>query len=74
MVEEFGNSTNDSSEGNFSRDEGVGPSNVPVKNARNDDSNDNGDNDDDYEEEPEEDPEEELDKDKTQEKGVIHKG
>ena len=70
MVKEFGNSTDDSSEGRFGRDEGAGPSNVPVRNGRNDDSNDSGDNDDDYEE----DLEEESDEDKTQEKGVIHEG
>ena len=70
MVKEFGNSTDDFSEGSFDRDEGTGSSNVPVRNAINDDSNDNGDNDDDYEE----DPEEESDGDKTQEKGVIHEG
>ena len=56
MVKEFGNSTDDSSEGGFDHDEGAGPSNVPVKNARNDDSNDNDDNDDEYENELEEDP------------------
>ena len=74
MVKEFGNSTDDSSEDSFGRDKGANPSNVPIRNARNDDSSDNGDNDDDYEEEPEEDPEEESDGDKTQEKGVIHEG
>ena len=61
MVEEFGNSTDDSSEGDFDCDEGASPFNVTVRNARNDD---------DYEE----DPEEESNGDNTQEKGVIHKG
>ena len=74
MVKEFGNSTDDSSDGRFGHDEGVGPSNVPVRSARNDDSSDSGDNDDDYEEEPEDDLEEESDGDKTQENGVIHGG
>ena len=74
MVMEFGNSTDDSSDGGFSSNEGACPSNVPVRNARNDDSSDSGDNDDDYEKEPKEDPEEESDGDKTQEKGVIHEG
>ena len=70
MVKEFRNSIDNSSEGNFGRDKGSGPSNVLVRNARNDDSNDNGDNDDKYEE----DPEEESNGDKTKEKGVIHEG
>ena len=74
MVKEFGNSTDDSSDVSFGHDEGAGPSNVPVRNARNDYSSDNGDNDDDYKEEPKEDPKEESDGDKTQEKGVIHEG
>ena len=65
MVKEFGNSTDDSNEGGFGRDEGASPSNVPVRNARNDESSDSGDNNDDCEEEPEEDPEEESDGDKT---------
>ena len=68
MAKEFGNSTKDCSDGRFGCDEGVGPSNALVKNARNDDGNDSGDNDDDYEE----DLEEESGKDETQEKGVIH--
>ena len=56
MVKEFENSTDDSSEGGFGCDEGASPSNVLVRNARNDDSNDSGDNDDDYKEEPKENP------------------
>ena len=51
IVKKFGNSTNDSSKGHFSHDEGACPFNVPVRNARNDDSNDSGDNEGDYEEE-----------------------
>ena len=65
MVKEFGNYTDDSSEGGFGRDEGAGPSNILVRNAKNDESSDSGDNDDDYEEEPEGDPEEKLDGVKT---------
>ena len=74
IVKEFGNSTDDSSESGFDRDDGACPSNILVRNARNDDSNDSGDNDDDYEEEPEEDLKEESNRDKIQEKGVIHEG
>ena len=37
MVKEFGNSTDESSDGGFGYDEGAGPSNAPVRNARNDD-------------------------------------
>ena len=59
MIKEFGNCTDDSSDGGFGRDESVGPSNVPGRDTGDDDSDDSDDGDDD------EDPEEELDGDKT---------
>ena len=68
MVKEFGNSTDDSSEGGFGRYEGVGPSNSPDRYARGDSSD--GDDD----EDPKEDPEEESDGTETQEKGVVREG
>ena len=73
MIKEFGNCTDDSSDGGFGRYEGVGPSNVPSRDTRDDDSDDN-DNSVDGDGDDEEDPEEESDGDKTQEKGVIHEG
>ena len=45
MVNEFGNCTDDSSDGGFSHEEGAGPSNVPDREARNDSGY--GDDDDD---------------------------
>ena len=72
MIKEFGNCTDDSSDGGFVRDKGVGPSNVLGRDAWDDDSDDSDDNDD--HEDPEEDPEEESDGDKTQDKGVVHEG
>ena len=57
-----------SSDGGFGRDEGIDPSNVPDRDAGDDDSDNSDDSDD------EEDPEEESDGDKTQEKGVVHEG
>ena len=56
MVKEFENSTDDASDGGFSRYEGVGPSSAPDKDAI-DDSSDDGDD----EEDPEKDLEEESD-------------
>ena len=67
MVKEFGNSTDDSSEGGIDRYEGKSPSNAPDRDTG-DDSSDNGDD----EEDPEEDPKKELDGTETQEKGVVH--
>ena len=55
MIKEFGNFTDDSSHGGFGRDEGVGPSNVPSRDAGDGDSDDGDD---------EEDPEEDSDGDK----------
>ena len=55
MVNEFWNSTDNSSEGGLGRCENTSPSNAPGKDAGGDDS----DNDD--EKEPEDDPEEEID-------------
>ena len=69
MVKEFGNCTDDSSEGGFGRYEGAGPLNAPEKDAGVD-SNDDSDD----EEDPEEDPEEEKDATETQEKGVVREG
>ena len=66
MIKEFGNCTDDSSDGCFGRDEGANPSNVPSRDTRDDDSEDSDDDDD--EEDPEEDLEEESNGDKTQEK------
>ena len=62
MIKEFGNSTDDSSEGGLGRYEGVGFSNALGSDAG-DDSN--GDSDD--EENPEEDPEEQTDETKNPE-------
>ena len=58
MIKEFENCTDDSSDGGFGRDEGVGPSNAPSRDAGND-SDDSDDEDDG------EDLEEESDGDKT---------
>ena len=69
MVKEFGNSTDDSSEGGLGRYESASPSNALGKDAR-DDSSDDGDN----EEDPEEDLEEQTDGTETLEKGVVCKG
>ena len=69
MVKEFGNSTDDSSEGGFGRYEGASPSNSPDRDAGGD-SSDDGDDEDDIEE----DPEEESIGTETQEKGVVHEG
>ena len=78
MVKEFGNCTDYSSDGDFGRDEDAGPSNVPDREARDDDTYDydydSGDSDGDYEEDSEEGPEEESDGDKTRENVVVHKG
>ena len=75
MVKEFGNSTDDSSEGDFGRCKGVGRSNTPGRDAGDDRSDDNDSSDDgDDEEDPEEDPEEKLDGIETQEKGVVREG
>ena len=62
MVKEFGNSTNDSSEGGLGWYEGAGPSNAQGSDAR-DDNNDDSDD----EEDPEEDPEEQTDGTETPE-------
>ena len=69
MVKEFGNSTDDSSEGGLGQYESAGPSNAPSKDVGGDSNDDGGE-----EEDPEEDPEEEIDETKTQEKGVVHEG
>ena len=74
MVKEFGNYTDNSSDSDFGRDEGTSPSNVPDKEARDDDDEDNddsdsGDSDDGYEEDPEE-----SDRDKTHGNDVVHEG
>ena len=50
MVKEFGNNTEDSSEGGLGRDEGAGPSSAPGRDTR-DSSSDSSD----LEEDPEED-------------------
>ena len=60
MVNEFGNSTDDSSEGGLGRCESVEPSNAPGRDAGGDGS-DSGDD----EEDPEEDPEGKTDETKT---------
>ena len=61
MVKEFGNDTDDSSEGGLSRCENIGPSNAPGRDAG-DDGSDNSDD----KEDPEEDPKEETDGTETQ--------
>ena len=60
MVKEFGNSTDDYSEGGLGRCEDADPSNAPGKDAE-----DSGSDSSDDEEYPEEDPEEETDGTKT---------
>ena len=70
MIKEFGNYTDDSNNGGFGLDEGTGPSNVPSRDAGDDDSDDSDDSDD--EEDPEKDPEEESNRDKIQEKSIVH--
>ena len=60
MVKEFGNSTNNSSDGGLGRYENAGPSTAPSKDAGAN-STDNGDD----EEDPDEDPEDEADGTKT---------
>ena len=65
MVKQFGNSTDDSSEGYFGRYKGAGPSSAPNRDIG-DDSSDDGDD--------EEDPEKESDGTETQEKGVVCEG
>ena len=69
MVKEFGNSTNDSSEGGLGWYGSAGPSNAPGKDAGGDSSDDGDD-----EEDPKEDPEEEIDGTETQEKDIVRKG
>ena len=64
MAKEFGNSTDDSSEGGFGRYEGVGPPNAPNRDAGANSSN--GDD--------KEDPEEESDGTETQENGAVREG
>ena len=59
MIKEFGNCTDDSSDGDFGRYEGASPSNVPSKDAGDDNSDDSDGSD---------------NGDKTQEKGVIREG
>ena len=61
MVNEFGNSIEDSSEGGLGRCENVGPSNAPGRYA-----GDSGSDSSDDEEDPKEDPEEETDGTETQ--------
>ena len=68
MIKEFGNCTDDSNCGGSGRYKDAGPSNVQRKDVRDDNSDGSDDGND------EEDPEEESDGDKTQEKGVVHKG
>ena len=53
MVKEFGNSTNDSSEGGMGWYEGAGPSNAPTRYVG-DNNSDDGDDEEDLEEDPEE--------------------
>ena len=72
MVKEFGNNTNDSSEGSFGQYEGACPFNAQSRDIG-DDSDDSSDDGND-EEDPEEDPKEELDGIETQEKGVVCEG
>ena len=72
MIKEFENCTDDYSDSGFGRYKGTSPSNVPGKDAGDDDNDVSGDGDDD--EDPKEDLEEESNGDKTQEKGVVHKG
>ena len=55
MVKEFGNNTNDSSEGGLGRCENAGPLNAPGRNA-----GDSGNDSSDDEEDPEEDPRKRL--------------
>ena len=55
MVKEFGNNTDDSSEGGLGRCEGVGPSNAPSSDARDASSDDSDD-----EVDPEEDTKEQM--------------
>ena len=69
IVKDFGNSTDDSSEGGFGRCKGGGPSNALGRDARDDRSDDSDD-----EEDLEEDPEEQADGTETQEKGVVREG
>ena len=69
MVKEFGNSTDDSSEGGLGRYESACPSNAPGKVAGGDSSDDGDD-----EEYLEEDPKGEIDRTETQEKGVVREG
>ena len=69
MVKEFGNSTDNSSEGGLGQYESVGRSNAPGRDAEGD-SNDHGDD----EEDLEEDLEKEIDETETQEKGVVYEG
>ena len=69
MVKEFGNSTNDASDGGFGQYEGADPSSAPDRDTG-DDSSDDGDD----EEDPKEDLEEESDGTETQEKRVVHEG
>ena len=66
MINEFGNNTDDSSEGGFGQYESASPSNVPGRDAEDDSSDD--------EEDPKEDPKEESDETETQEKGVVREG
>ena len=65
MIKEFGNSTDDSSEGGFGRYESIGPSNVPGRDIG-DDSSGDGDN--------KEDLEEKSNGTEAQEKGFVRKG
>ena len=69
MIKEFGNSTDDSSQGGFRRYDGTGPSSVPDRDARDDSSDDGND-----EEDPEDDLEKESNRTETQEKGVVREG
>ena len=75
MVKEFGNSSDDSSEGGFGRCDGAGPSNALGRDAGDDSSDDSDSSDDgDDEEDPKKDPEKESDEIETQEKGVVREG